>query len=337
MPAFSLSASQFSQRAVPVYKDFASYLHHSFADPFVLNLREANLMEVITACVQAKSRLHPNYASTLACLIHNLAILEKENDVVLKPVQVTDVFWGFFIQFLQDRGLRNSTIETVTNQLRSVLTWSTKYNATVSPTYNDVLPPRPDNHEIALTADDVSRITYFDIDRFYAKRRKDFRESMHKVRDQFVLACNLGQRFSDMIRITPSCFEKNIFRISQQKTGNLAVVDINKYAISPKVTFRILDKYGYSSPYTGTIGNYNYRLHTLMRDIGFDDPIRVEEKKHGKMVVENIPKWKMISSHTSRRTFSTINVLRGKNIHGLKKATGHGDIRSLEIYIRDDQ
>ena len=45
----------------------------------------------------------------------------------------------------------------------------------------------------------------------------------------FVLLCNLGQRYSDIRRISPENFERNLFRIIQQKTGNKAVVDIDRY------------------------------------------------------------------------------------------------------------
>ena len=315
--------------------DFKAYLEHSLRDPFTMNLKDCSLMEVIRACIKSKSKLHPNYRESLGGLIHNLKILEEHYHIALQPVQVTDVFWGYFISFCEQRGLKLSTIETMCNQLRSVLNWAVKYNATVSPTYTDFDIKRPRNQEIALTADEVSRITYFDIDRFYADRRSDFRETMHKVRDMFVLSCNLFQRHSDMIRIDPGCFERNIFRITQQKTGNLAVVNIDLYSIEPKTTYRILEKYGYRAPYTATIGNYNYYLHQLMRDIGLVDTVRIEERHNGKLEALSVPKWKLISSHTARRTAITVNVLRGHNVHELRRCSGHTDLRVFDNYVRD--
>ena len=316
--------------------DFRAYLEQSLRNPFTLDLKDCSLTEIILACAKAKSKLHPNYMSSIGGLLFNIRTLEAEYRIKLQSVQVTDIFWGYFIAFCQQRGLKSSTIGTMCNQLRSILNWAVKYNAKVSPTYTDIQIPKAHNTEIALTADDVSRITYFDIDRFYANRRADFRKTMHKVRDMFVLSCCLFQRYSDMIRIDPSCFERNIFRITQQKTGNLAVVNIDKYSVDAKTTYRILEQYNYKAPYTSTIGNYNYYLHMLMKDIGFDDLVRVEERVNGKLVVENIPKWKMIASHTARRTATTVNILRGHNIHAIKRCTGHTDLRSLDHYVRDE-
>jgi hypothetical protein len=331
MPAIAITT-----KPREVTEDFRTYLEKSLRDPFTINLRDRTLMETVRAAVKAKSRLHPNYGSSIAGLVYNLELLEKDYRVTLMPAQVTDVFWGYFISFCQDRGLRASTINTMCQQLRSILNWAVKYNAPVSPTYADFSVPKARNQEVALTADEVSRIAYFDIDRFYADKRKDFRDTMRRVRDHFVLSCNLFQRYSDMTRISPECFERNIFRITQQKTGNVAVVNIDKYAIDAKTTYRILEEYGYEAPYKSEISNYNHKLHLLMKDVGLDDLVRIEERRNGRMVVENVPKWKLISSHTARRTAITVNVLRGHNIHGVKKCSGHSDLRIFDNYIRDD-
>ena len=334
MPALTLSpiAAQSGQQMA----DFRSYLEQSLRNPFTLDLKDCTLVEIILAAAKAKSKLHPGYLASIGGLLYNIRTLESKYMVTLQSVQVTDIFWGYFIAFCQCRGLKASTIGTMCNQLRSILNWAVKYNAKVSPTYTDIQIPMAHNNEIALTADEVSRIAYFDIDRFYANRRADFRKTMHKVRDMFVLSCNLFQRYSDMIRVEPSCFDRNIFRITQQKTGNLAVVNIDKFSVDAKTTYRILEQYGYKSPYTSTIGNYNYYLHILMRDIGFDEPVRIEERVNGKLVVQNVPKWKMIASHTVRRTATTISIIRGNNIHAVKRCTGHTDLRSLDHYVREE-
>lgn len=271
----------------------------------------------------------------MKCLVFNLRALEENYRVELRPIQVTDLFWGYFISFCQDRGLKNSSITTLCNQLRAVLNWAAKYNADVSPTFGDIAFPKDRNEKIALTADEVSRITYFDIDLFYADRRSDYRETMRRVRDMFVLSCNLFQRHSDMVRIDRSCFDRNIFSITQQKTGSRAVVNIDKYAIEPRTVYRILERYDYTAPYPAEIGNYNKALHALMRDIGLNEAVRIEERENGKLVSKSVPKWKLISSHTARRTAITVNVLRGHNMHELKRCSGHCDLRVFDEYIRD--
>lgn len=331
-PQFKLHTTQ----AEKAKADFRAYLENSLRDPFSLNLHDCSLMEVIRICVNAKSKARPKYKVNVSSLMWNLSLLESQFHVTLATTQITDIFWGYFISFCQDRGMKSSSIRTMCGQLRSILNWAVKYNASVSPTYLDINFPKVSNQKIALTSDEVSRIAYFDIDRFYANRRADYRETMHRVRDMFVLSCNLFQRHSDMIRIDETCFERNIFSITQQKTGNRAVVNIDLYAVDAKTTYRILERYNYKPPYVATIGNYNRYLHDLMKDIGFVEDVRLDERIDGKLVTTVVPKWKLISSHTARRTAITINVLRGHNIHALKRCSGHTDLRVFDEYVRDE-
>lgn len=316
--------------------DFKTYLEQSFRDPFSINLKGKNLMDVIDEAVKVKSRRSPKYKENLSCLRNQLRAIESQYGVKLRPVQVTDIFWDNFVPFCTERGLKASTIETITNQLRAVLNWAVKYGAEVSPTYGDAHIPKAYNQQIALTADEVSRIYYFDIDRFYQGKRADFRDKMRRVRDMFVLSICLGQRHSDMVRISKSCFDRNVFRITQQKTGSRAVVNIDRFAVNPKAAYEILERYDYEAPYKIDISKYNKALHELMRDIGFTETVRIEERVSGELITNEIPKWKMIASHTARRTAITVAVLRGHNLHSIRRASGHEDLRSLDKYIRDE-
>lgn len=316
--------------------DFKTYLEQSLRDPFSLNLKGRTLMDIIQEAIKAKSRRSPDYARSVSSLVKHLKSIEKEFGVKLKPVQITDIFWDNFVAICLDHGLKPSTIETLSNQLRSILNWAVKHGAEVSPTYGDVNIPKAYNQQIALTADEVSRIYYFDIERFYQGRRADFRDRMCRVRDMFVLSVCLFQRHSDMVRISKSCFDRNIFRITQQKTGGRAVVNIDKFSVNPKAAYEILERYDFEAPYKADISKYNKSLHTLMRDIGFTDVVRIDERVNGELTSREIPKWKMIASHTARRTATTIAVLRGHNMHSIRKCTGHQDLRTLDRYIRDE-
>ena len=321
---------------VKIEEGFARYLDDSVRNPFVLDLKDKPLMEVIDICVGTKLKAMPRYGESLGGLVYNLRILERDYKTQLMPVQITDIFWCYFIDFCKGRGLRLSSVRTMAHQLKSILTWASRYNCSIAPSYSDVRIDAKHKPSIALSADDVSRITYFDVDRFYKDRRADYLETMRRVRDMFVLSCNLYQRYSDMVRIAPECFDGKVFKIAQQKTGNMAVVNIDRFSIEPKTTMAILKRYGYRAPYTATIGNYNWHLHDLMRDIGLTEPVRVEEKIDGYMVTNTVPRWQMVSSHTARRTAITVGVLRGHNIHDLKRCSGHVSTEVFDEYIKDD-
>jgi integrase len=144
------------------------------------------------------------------------------------------------------------------------------------------------------------------------KYRKNKILTLEKVRDMFVLGCNLGQRYSDMVRISPNNFRNGQFIITQQKTAAKCFVPINTLSIDSKITYAILEKYNYCAPYSGDINNYNTYLHELLYNIGeeFNDMVYIDNKINGVITRESKHRYQLISSHTARRSFATINVLK---------------------------
>jgi integrase len=247
------------------------------------------------------------------------------------PNQITDVFWHNFIPYLINKGLALSSIKKVCSQLRTALDWGAKYGARVAPTFDLVKIPPYSRKQIALTPDEVSQIYHFNISTI--NRKPQHLRKLERVRDMFVLSCNLGQRFSDMIRIDKTCFDRHIFTILQQKTGIAARVDIDMMSIDKNTTYKILEKYNYKSPITTDISCYDKYLKELLQYIGFKELIKRETKINGHIEVKYEEKWKLIGSHTARRTFATNNVLRGYKTSDIRRATGHKSESAFEKYI----
>lgn len=310
---------------------FANYLNQTKEQAFVLDLSNASLLEIIDELIAMKSKISPRYGRGFTCLINNLRLLEKQFNCVLKPHQITDVFWHHFVPFLLQRGLALSSIKTMCSQLRAALDWASRHQAKISPTFDLIKLPSYCHQQIALTPDEVSHIYHFDLSTI--NRRPQHLRKLETVKDMFVLSCNLGQRFSDMIRIDKTCFNRNIFTIVQQKTGNHAKVDIDRMSIDRNTTYKILEKYDYCSPLTTDISCYDKYLKELLSHIGFDEIIRRETKVNGFIEVECTPKWRLIGSHTARRTFATVNVLRGYRMAEIRRATGHKSETAFEKYI----
>lgn len=328
-----LSAYSLSQGIGVSYSDagFSSYLSQSQNSVFTLDLSSSSAIEIIRELIRMKSRMSPNYAKSYSTLLYHLRGLEAQFNTTIMPHQVTDIFWHNFIPFLINGGLSLSSIKKVCSQLRTALDWGARYGARISPSFDLVKIPPYCRQQVALTPDDVSRIYHFDLSTI--KRRPQYLRHLEKVRDMFVLSCNLGQRFSDMVRIDKTCFDRNLFTILQQKTGTYAKVDIERMSIDRNTTYRILEKYDYKSPLTTHISNYDRYLKELFQYIGFNELIKQETKVNGHIDIKYVPKWKLIGSHTSRRTFATNNIIRGLKTSEIRRATGHKSESSFEKYI----
>lgn len=309
---------------------FAEFMNDEASKRFSINLSNACLVECLEAKIEFKQRMYPNYGRSHQTLLSHLKLMEKELGCLILPIQVGDVFYSFFIARLLDRGLKPSSVETFCYQLRSCLEWSSKHGCQVSDTYAEFKVPDYHKPTMALTPDEVSQIYHFDLS---GVKRKDYRTTLEHVRDMFVLSCQLGQRHSDMVRIQPKNFNRNIFTIVQQKTGKKAVVDIDKYAIDKKTAYEILEKYNYYAPYTCSINRYNKVVRELLQLIGFDDEVLLETKIRGEIKEERFPRYRLIASHTCRRTFISNNVFRGIPEYQIRKASGHTDSRSFNKYI----
>lgn len=275
--------------------------------------------------------MYPNYAKSFSSLIYHLRGIESQFGCSIMPYQITDVFWHNFIPYMINKGLALSSIKKACSQLRTAIDWGARYGAKISPTFDLVSISPYCRKQIALTPDEVSHIYHFDISTI--KRKSQHLKKLEKVRDMFVLSCNLGQRFSDMIRIDKSCFDRHIFTIVQQKTGVSARVDIEQMSLDRNTTYKILEKYNYKSPITTDISCYDRYLKELLQYIGFKELIKRETKVNGHIEVKHEPKWKLVGSHTARRTFATNNVLRGHKTSDIRRATGHKSESAFEKYI----
>ena len=327
---------------------FGEYLATSMSNMFTLDLTNSTLIECIDKMCEIKSRSHPNIRQNYRMLVKKLQIIQQMYGCTIMPAMISGVFWNHFIPFLADQGLKYSTIGHIKANLITVLNWSSKYGVKLNPSYSEVDIPNYIPSKISLTPDEISHIYHFKIgmaetysfrSKKMLKMRRNKIETLEKVRDMFVLSCNLGQRYSDMVRISPENFKNGIFSIVQQKTGNKCHVPINTLSIDSRITFAILEKYGYHAPYTGDINNYNTYLHELLYHIGEDflEDVYIDNKINGVITRETKQRFQLISSHSARRSFATINTLRNIPRSKILRATGHSSEKAFSRYICYDE
>ena len=300
-----------------------------------IDLSSANVLEILLAYRAFRQTLNASYSNDT--IVRKVRQLEKEFSCTLVPSQITDIFYANFIQWAHEGGNCYSTIKLYCNLLKAALVWASRHGCLLSQTYNAYEVPRYFKSRVALTSDEICHIAHFDVSK--VERRPQYRKTLEKVRDTFVLLCNLGQRYSDIVRISPENFERNMFRIIQKKTGNKAIVDIDKYAVVPRLTYKLLKKYNYRCPYTSNVSNYNRYLHDLMKLVGeeFDDTVITEVRTGGVICRNEYRKWELCTSHTGRRTFISYNVMRCPTEAEVRRCSGHKSMKTFERYITFDE
>lgn len=309
------------------------------------------MIEVLDAKEAFGRRSNPRYS--LSSVIGLIKRLEAAIGETIMPIDITDEFYSEAQSFLlsvpgpSGKTIKPSSIENYFSILQGALSWGAKHRAIISETYNVWKVDHYEKPKIALTPSMIAYIYSYDIRQNAKKIRaeakamkvRDFSLSMlERIRDQFVLECQLGQRYSDASRFDRNNFDDSgtIFKITQQKTGGKAVVNLAKYAIDRSIAFKLLRKYDYKSPAYGfDISKANKYLHLLCKCIGgdFDEPATGENKIHGTIQKEEYKVWQLITTHTARRTFITYWAnSNDMSIVRLQKCTGHKDVRQISNY-----
>lgn len=153
-------------------------------------------------------------------------------------------------------------------------------------------------------------------------------KELEHVKDFFIIGCLTGLRFSDIKRIRPEYIDDNSFlNITQKKTSGRIVVPLRKQVQN------ILEKYSGFAP---DIDSYtlNRRIKELGDSAGLHQKVEIEHKRGTIKEAQLLEKFKLISSHTCRRSFCTNAYLNGIDVQLIMKISGHKSEKAFRRYLK---
>ena len=171
---------------------------------------------------------------------------------------------------------------------------------------------------IYLTEDEIDKI--YKLDLIDNKR-------LEKVRDLFIIECNTGVRFEDLMHIEKENILEDSIKIKIRKTGEVL------HTLLLPITRKLLKKYNYQLPKISNT-NYNKYIKEIGQLAGLTDSITINTYKSGKAVSLKKKKYELISSHTSRRSFATNSYKRGLSPILIMSIIGHKKESTFLKYIR---
>jgi site-specific recombinase XerD len=158
-------------------------------------------------------------------------------------------------------------------------------------------------------------------------------QRLERVRDLFIIGANTGLRFSDFTDIKPENIKEDkqgaFIEIMQFKTKRKVVIPINATVKT------ILQKYNNVLPEAVSNQKFNdyikevAQLCESLQGLEF-----LAYVKGGKNIEENVERWKMISSHTARRSFATNAYERGTPVLSIMAITSHSTEKAFMAYIK---
>ncbi len=173
---------------------------------------------------------------------------------------------------------------------------------------------------IALTEKEVKQIKELKTD-----------DKLTIIKDLFLLQIQTMLRFSDLINVKPENidFDNKLLKIRQIKTSEFLVIPLTNASVE------ILKKYsGVPSIYKE---KYNILLKKLCKLAGIEESVEVVKLVGNQRIASVQPKYKLISSHTARRTGITILLTKGVPAEIVMKISGHLTTKAFQKYIKINQ
>jgi integrase len=272
-----------------------------------------------------------NYKNSL----HYLTEFQKDKNFDYQFEAINMAFYEAFTEYLiVKKELSNNTVGRIVKVLKTFLNWSidNKFNNNLE--YKKFKVAREEIEIIYLTDIELKNLFNLKItDEVVAKAREEFKdltitkEPLDRARDLFCFGCFTGLRFSDIASMDKNNIKDDEIQVRTQKTKDMLSIPLIPQAAS------ILKKYNNSLPVIS-----NQKLNKALKALGkvaeIKQEIAIQRYRGAKRLDSKIPKHKLITTHTARRTFITLSLEKGIRPEVVMSITGHKDYRTFKAYIK---
>lgn len=246
-----------------------------------------------------------------------------------KEIYFDDVNLTFYEKFLTFCRNKNYSLNTIGGLIKNIkvfmneafdrkLTTNTEYKNRKFKTIEE------ETENIYLTIDELEKLYLLDLT---SNPRLD------KVRDMFIIGCNTGLRYSDLIKLTDENIidNKRKIKIKTEKTGEVVEIPLHKHVKA------ILIKYNGIPPYEISNQKMNEYLKELGKLVELNENILLSSTKGGTKRSETFKKSELITVHTARRSFATNAFIMNIPSISIMKITGHKTEKAFLKYIKISQ
>lgn len=244
---------------------------------------------------------------------------EKNRKEKLKFSSINQIFFNDFVSFLQSLGLSTNTIWHKTVSLKAVMKAANEQEMTDNIRYQLFKNISEESEAVALNEKELKLISDYD---FSDNPRLD------RTRDLFLIGCWTGLRFSDFTRIRQENIHDGYLKIQQHKTNEFVTIPLHPEFV------RIWNKYNGKLPANISNQKFNDAIKDVCQAVKLNEHVMKSITKGGKKQTTIYEKWKLISSHTARRSFATNLYKSGFPSISIMAITGHKSESSFLKYIK---
>lgn len=233
-----------------------------------------------------------------------------------------------YVYFLQDKlDMRNSTIGKQLDFVKWFLKWALNKGFHTNKDYQTFKP------KLKTTQKKIVFLTPAEIEKVRECRIPAGLSHLERVRDVFLFCCFTGLRYSDAYNLKRSDVKDGHIEVTTIKTADSLIIELNNQSKA------ILDKYkdmDFEEDKALPVVS-NQRMNDYLKELaelaGLDEPVRETHYKGNERIDEVNPKYKLVCTHTGRRTFICNALSLGIPVNVVMKWTGHSDYKSMKPYI----
>lgn len=257
-------------------------------------------------------------------------LLIRYEDSIIGKIKISDVdlkFKNSFEKYCLEQGYANNTISRAIHTIKTICLHARYNGLETSYQLEKVKLKEIKVKNIYLSFEDLEKIENANLNKEY----------LTNARDWLIISCFIGQRVSDLMRLTSKNIRleggKKLIEFTQKKTNKIMTVPLH-----PKV-IEILEKRQGDFPRAISEQKYNEYIKEVCKEAKLKEKVKGSKKvetfegskKYRKQTGE-YEKWELVSSHIGRRSFAT-------NFYGkiptsyLIYITGHSTEKMFLSYI----
>jgi len=260
-----------------------------------------------------------SYMANYKTLIYHINKFSQLAEATIYTNSVNEEFLDDFITYLEHENLKLTYIKSIVQTIKSMARKAGSYGYAVDCTYDDVVVDDEEAFSVFLSMNEITRIYYF----------QGLTKKQQRIRDLFVVGCLTALRYSDYSTLTKQNFDRDFIVKVTHKTGKKVILPIHDYIKE------IYEKYDGEISKNLSIQHFNRYIKLICKKVGITETITFSYTRAGKLITESHPKYKLISSHTARRSAATnlYNTGRLKTFE-IMSLTGHTTEKSFFKYIK---
>lgn len=232
-------------------------------------------------------------------------------------------FYDQYVKYLMGKNYRNNTIGKHLRYIKVVANEALAAG-------HDIHPFIKSKNFKVLKQTDIDAI-YLDPEQIKELESIDYslNPRLDKVRDTFLIQCYTGLRYSDVENLNRSNIKGNLICVTTQKTNTRLEIPIDDRIGT------IIKKYNGAFPRSPK----NQKMNDYLKEIGqninsLHEKFQTTTIIGGKKIIENKPKWQLLTTHTARRSFCTNAYIAGVPIQDIMLISGHKTEKSFRLYLK---